>query len=233
MEEKIYTIPVNSAFEKKCGCPFCTLHKELELTELDTILGASMMEPDIRIATNKSGFCGKHFGRMFTMKNRLGMGLMIESHLKSIEKKVSSKPALLVKDSGAKAASFCEELTESCYVCEKIEEKLGKMLKTAVYLWEHEKQFREMLKEQPYFCLPHYAQLLRTASDYMQRKQYPDFLKDISELETAYLQSLSEDVSWFCKKFDYRYENEPWGNAKDSVKRSIDFLSGEGYAEEK
>ena len=192
-----------------------------------------MMEPDIRIETNKKGFCGKHFGRMFTMKNRLGMGLMLESHLQTIEKKVSAKPALLVKDSGAKAAEFCEELSKSCYVCDKIDEKLGKMLKTAVYLWEHEKQFREMMNEQPYFCLPHYAEFLRTASDYMPRKIYPDFLKEISELETAYLSMLSSDVSWFCKKFDYRYDAEPWGNAKDSVKRAIDFLSGEGFAQEK
>ena len=38
------------------------------------------------------------------------------------------------------------------------------------------------------------------------------------------LESLKEDVSWFCKKFDYRYDQEPWGDAKDAVERSIDFL---------
>ena len=41
------------------------------------------------------------------------------------------------------------------------------------------------------------------------------------------MSSLTEDVSWFCKKFDYRYENEPWKGAKDSVERAIRFLSGE------
>ena len=59
MEEKIYTIPVNEAFDKKCGCPFCTLFSELEQTELESILGAAMMEPDTRIETNKKGFCKK------------------------------------------------------------------------------------------------------------------------------------------------------------------------------
>ena len=29
--EKIYTIPVNEAFDKKCGCPFCTIERMLEL----------------------------------------------------------------------------------------------------------------------------------------------------------------------------------------------------------
>ena len=81
MIEKIYTIPVNEAFDLYSGCPICSLYKKLEDIELDAILGAAMMEPDIRIETNKKGFCGKHFDIMFNMKNRLGLALMIESHL--------------------------------------------------------------------------------------------------------------------------------------------------------
>ena len=55
-----FTIPVNEAFEASaanpaCGCPLCALYRKLEADELDLILGASMMEPDIRIKTNKSG----------------------------------------------------------------------------------------------------------------------------------------------------------------------------------
>ena len=42
-----------------------------------------------------------------------------------------------------------------------------------------------------------------------------------------YIDSLSSDVSWFCKKFDYRYDSEPWYNSKDSVQRSVKFLSGD------
>ena len=38
------------------------------------------------------------------------------------------------------------------------------------------------------------------------------------------MDSLTEDVSWFCKKFDYRYDEEPWYNSKDAVERAIRFL---------
>jgi esterase/lipase superfamily enzyme len=31
-------------------------------------------------------------------------------------------------------------------------------------------------------------------------------------------------VSWFCKKFDYRYDKEPWYNSKDAVERAFKFL---------
>ena len=70
MLEKIYTIPVNEAFDQ-CrgneaeGCPFCKLYRRLENDEIEIILGASMMEPDIRIQTNRLGFCGRHFDIMF------------------------------------------------------------------------------------------------------------------------------------------------------------------------
>ena len=30
MKEKIYTIPVNDAFDKDCECPLCAMYQELE-----------------------------------------------------------------------------------------------------------------------------------------------------------------------------------------------------------
>ena len=68
--EKIYTIPVNEAFDacaedNEKGCPFCEMYRVLQEKELEIILGASMMEPDVRIKTNKQGFCRGHYEKMF------------------------------------------------------------------------------------------------------------------------------------------------------------------------
>ena len=77
--EQIYTIPINEAFDAltaegaPCECPVCRLEGRLEENELDLILGASMMEPDIRIKTNAEGFCRDHYKKMLGMKNRLGL----------------------------------------------------------------------------------------------------------------------------------------------------------------
>lgn len=226
MEERIYTIPVNEAFESDDGCPFCRLHKKLEDDELDLILGASMMEPDIRIQTNKLGFCGKHNSRMFNMKNRLGMALMMESHLATIRKSVETKSSIFVKDAGVSTSKALDELSCSCYVCERVDGKIIKMLETAVLLWEKDKNFRTKTENQKYFCLPHYSMFLKTASNKMSKKIYPEFLKAVNEIEMAYFDKLSADVSWFCKKFDYRYDSEPWGDAKDAVERTLLFLNG-------
>lgn len=227
MEEKIYTIPVNMAFEKQDGCPFCRLYRELEEKELDIIMGAAMMEPDIRIETNKLGFCKKHFNDMFFMKNRLSLAQMLESHLDTIKKNVEISRSVFVKDAGEKTAKFAREQSESCYVCKRIDGKLQKMVDVAALLWDRHMDFREKTEKQPYFCLEHYAMFINSASRMMNKKRYESFCEKISEIEMRYFNSLSSDVSWFCKKFDYRYENEDWGTSKDSVERSIKFLCGE------
>ena len=88
-----FTIPVNEAFEASaadhsCGCALCALSRKLEENELDLILGASMMEPDIRIRTNERGFCRQHYDMMFVRKNRLGMALTLESHLDELSREI-------------------------------------------------------------------------------------------------------------------------------------------------
>lgn len=228
--EQIYTIPVNEAFDlvaekPECGCPFCVLYKKLQEDELEIILGASMMEPDIRIRTNEEGFCLSHYNIMLRRKRMLGMGLMLESHLAEVEKKIKG-PTLFGSKAQA-SISAIEKLNADCYVCGRISKNLNAMISTAVYLFETDSAFTEKFKKTPYFCLPHYKAMLEYASKKMPKRAFRDFYEAAHGIEENYAASLKSDVSWFCKKFDYRYDEEPWYNAKDSVYRSIKFLSGE------
>lgn len=82
MKEKIYTIQVTEAFRKDCECCMCILEKQLEDESVDYILGASLMEPDHHMITNEKGFCSKHFEMLYNkQENRLGLGLVIDTHL--------------------------------------------------------------------------------------------------------------------------------------------------------
>ena len=225
--EQIYTIPVNEAFEasaadKSCGCPFCTLYNKLEDDELDLILGASMMEPDVRIQTNKEGFCRTHYDMMFVRKNRLGMALTLESHLDELKDDIRDGGFLSAP--GQKPLKRISALEDSCYVCRRIEFNFAHMIETAVLLWEKDEEFRDKLRAQPYFCLPHYRRLLATASESLSKKKFPEFEKACATIVNGYISQLKDDVSWFCKKFDYRYDEEPWYNSRDSVERAMRFL---------
>ena len=55
----------------------------------------------------------------------------------------------------------------------------------------------------------------------------------LDKVVRPYLDKLAEDVSWFCKKFDYRYENEPWKDSKDAVERTMKFLRSDIHVNEK
>jgi len=225
--EQIYTIPVNEAFEASaadasCGCPFCALYNKLEDNELELILGASMMEPDVRIQTNKEGFCRTHYDMMFVRKNRLGMALTLESHIDELKKGI--KDGGLFSAPGSNAIKRIGELECSCYVCRRIDFNFSHMIETAVYLWDEDEAFMDKLKAQPYFCLPHYNALLTVARERLGKKKFPEFEKACATIEDAYIEKLGNDVSWFCKKFDYRYDSEPWYDSKDAVERAIKFL---------
>lgn len=230
MAETIYTIPINEAFDKAvsnepCDCPFCLLQELLENNELEIIMGASMMEPDIRIETNKKGFCKHHFDRIFERGNRLGLGLILESHLAEIEKKVFDG-ATLFDGKGEKEQSKIHELETSCYVCDRMNLSLTKMFDNMVYLWETDELFREKFKNQKYFCLPHYQALLEYGRNRLSKKDFAAYFKTARDIEKAYISELGGDVSWFCKKFDYRYDDEPWYHAKDAIPRALAFLTG-------
>ena len=98
------------------------------------------------------------------------------------------------------------------------------MIETAVFLWDEDEDFRAKFSAQPYFCLPHYRRLISCAQNRLSKKRSPELIKDAARIVESYMATLSEDVSWFCKKFDYRYDAEPWYNSKDAVERSMKFL---------
>ena len=236
--EQIYTIPVNEAFEASrddasCGCPMCAIYRKLEENELDLILGASMMEPDIRIKTNESGFCRTHYDMMLARQNRLGMALTLESHLAELRRDITEQSLPLIQPRGEKPAKRIKALEESCYVCGRVNANFTLLIDNLIYLWSTDEAFREKFSAQPYFCLPHFRAMLEVAKAKLSKKSYGEFSKAAQAVVLPYFDSLCEDVSWFCKKFDYRYDDEPWGNSKDAVERAMKFLRSDLHRKNK
>ena len=91
MIDSIYTIPIKDVFEPKDGCPVCRLRDTLETRCVEYILGAAMMEPDIRIKTNELGFCRKHFNMMFNKHLFLSLTLTRLKRIYSPEKTFSTR----------------------------------------------------------------------------------------------------------------------------------------------
>ncbi len=217
MAEHLYTIAINEHFGKKCGCPVCSLYEMLEKNEIDVITGAAMMEPSIRIETNRLGFCEDHYNKMITNGKRLPVALILQSHMEEIRAKINSaKPDATEK--------YLSNLEQSCYVCDKLNEKMKNVFSNIVYLWKTDEAFRKSFSEQPRFCLPHYRALLAVSKE-MGRKDRLAFCEALGKVTEGSLKTLSGDIDWFCKKFDYRFAKEDWKNSKDAIERTVEALT--------
>ncbi len=218
MAEKIYSIKIKEAFFEKCGCPLCSLRSFLEKDEIDRILGASMMEPDIRKETNRKGFCKNHLEKLFSAGNKLPMALMVSTHIEELGGK-------LFKGNGKRSAAAYAQARKSCYLCSRINLFMGRVMDNICYLYSAEESFRKLLAEQEYFCKTHSGKLLEMAEKCLPKKERLAFCAEVAGINQRYLETLKEDLDWFCKKFDYRYAKEDWKNSKDAIERAVKYLS--------
>jgi len=150
---------------------------------------------------------------------------MLESHLDKIKGYIKV-PSLSLSGKTDAVLSKLRAVNSSCYVCKRIDTYLEKMIETVCILWSNDKAFREKFDRQPFFCLLHYEAMLEKSRSYVPKKMRDDFLKAADSIQGKYIEKLKDDISWFCKKFDYRYKDEPWNDSKDAIERSIAFLSG-------
>lgn len=227
MRESILTVPISEIFEPKCGCPICTMRNTLEYRTVEYIMGAAMMEPDVRIETNRLGFCRSHYEKMLKQKNRLSLALMLQTHLETVQKEVFGKKTLF--ESKSKKQKALSNHNSTCFVCSKIDWAMERFLVTIFDMYQNSKDFRTLFSEQPYLCLPDCEMLISAAAEGLNKKMLPQFTDACFELAGRYCSELYGDVSHFCSMFDYRNSGKDadWGNSKDSVERAIDFLTSE------
>ena len=235
MAEQLYTIPINEAFDEKQGCPLCRLRQKLENQSLSYIMGAAMMEPDIRIVTNQLGFCREHFHKMLGMGNRLSLALMLDSHLQYVaqqlpeaEEKKPGRLGKLKKYDGESPAPHMLGQAKSCYVCRRAAEFEQKYISNVVYIWKKDPAFQEKLRAQPYFCLEHAALLLAQGQKDLSETGYLTFSRDILELCRNKMKDLSAHVTEFCRSFDHENAGKPLSpEARSAVEDAVAFLSGD------
>lgn len=252
MKEKIYTIPVTEAFRNDCECPMCILEKKLEDEYVDYTLGPSLMEPESRVDTNEKGFCRRHLEQLYNKQNnRLGLGLIIDTHLAEQNSKLKNiyqaRAAGVKKESGqsllkdlsgrltakqTETSRLIEDVLKSlaaldstCTICGKLEYTMDRYIDVILYLWFKEEDFKKMFHNKG-FCLRHFRMLLEGVRKYLSPKEGAVFMDYIMQLQLENMERIQQEVNWFTKKFDYRNNEAPWGNSKDAIPRSIQKLAG-------
>lgn len=228
MKEKLYTIPINDAFALDCECPICAMRKVLETNAIEFAMGPSYMEDDIRMETDKAGFCAPHMKMLIDQNNKLGLALVLKTHIDKTNQEID-KRMKMPSGSGSffkKAASnplleYIDGLNHSCYICNRIQDTFSRYLHTVVVLWKTDAAFGQTYRNCKGFCTEHLGDLLKEGESYLSKSAFEEFRRITTELYLNNMKRVADDLEWFVNKFDYRYKDEPWKNAKDAIPRAV------------
>lgn len=240
MKEQLYTIPVNEALDKNTECPICAMYESLEQSALEFTLGPSYMEDDVRMVTDRIGFCERHIDMMYKKGNRLGLALMMKTHADKVisevynKKKTMKLPKVsLFKKSDAPAensvSAYLGELEKNCFVCEKITNVFDRYIDTVFYLYQSDGDFREKFFKSKGFCNKHLRLLLNESGKKLDEKQASEFNEKCVNLYLTNMERVRDDLSWFIDKFDYRNQDAPWKDGKDAPQRMMMKQNGVFY----
>ena len=226
MKESIYTIPISEVFEPKCGCPICALYSQLENRWVEYITGAAMMEPDVRVETNKQGFCLEHFEMMLAQRNRLSVALILQTRLAHVDETlipIPEKRSLFAK------APAPATTANSCFVCAQINREFLRIGDNIASLWGRDADFKALYSEQEFLCLPHYRALSGAASKALKPADAEVFVAESARLTRKRLSQIKADVDSFCNLFDYRNAGSgaPSPEVSAAIESAIAYLIGE------
>jgi hypothetical protein len=238
---KLEISKVHDAYAEHGECPLCSLMDSAEKTCLVSFQGSRVMEPNVRVQTNKMGFCPDHYRKLYRGENKLGLSLVVHTHLQeklprlaaALEGAVKEAEAALSrksKDAGARPLDpilrFLDEMRESCFICGLLAVDLDRYLFTIVYLWKQDPGFREVLRASRGFCLVHVRRLFEYARDALKARELAGFLEDVVPLMTGSLARLEREIFGFTQLFHDSNRSLGSDAERTALARTLQKLSG-------
>ncbi len=237
MKEQLDMIPVNDAFDAGDECPFCWLERKAQQGAMRYVAGngASYMEPDVRAATDRLGFCVQHMKDLYDYGNQLGSALILQTHfaglLEELEYEAANvtvpKKRLFSKKQPAPDAYHqrLQRKVDSCYLCDRLAYNMNRYYHT-FFVMLKDPAFRAKVESSKGFCLRHFATMLQKAEDEVPSGQREWFYNTVYTLEKEQLTRVKMDLDWFIAKFVYRNAGADWKNSWDALSRSMQKLQG-------
>ena len=118
--------------------------------------------------TNTTGFCPDHLGKLYQGENKLGLGLVVLTHLQeklpvirsALEGAVSSAQGGRRDAEGRGSQGIIvslETMRDDCFVCGLLSRDLDRYTFTILYLWRRDRDFAAIFRASRGFCLSHFC----------------------------------------------------------------------------
>ena len=204
---KLEISKVHDAYGNPGECPLCLLEQDAERTYLRSFQHSRVMEPNVRVQTNRQGFCPDHYRKLYDGENKLGLGLVVHTHLQQLRPELNAALDALMKSAGSRnrkdqaaaAAAALAGRRDSCFVCGMLRADMQRYIATILYLWNKDPEFAPVFRASRGFCIPHFAQALEQASTAMRPDRFERWLAATIPLMKEALDSLEGDLHAFTQ----------------------------------
>jgi len=227
---------VHDAYAGGGECPLCVLMEGAERTYLASFQHSRVMEPNVRVQTNRTGFCPDHLGKLFQGENKLGLALVMLTHVQ--EKLPLLRDALEGtvraaedgrRDAEARirsAIQSLETMRDDCFICGLLSQDLERYAWTILYLWRKDRDFPAVFRASRGFCLSHFCAMLRSARDLLRRDRLAAWLRDVVPLMTGSLDQLVKDLAAFTQLHQAGNRSLGTEEERSALSRTLQKLSG-------
>ena len=189
------------------------------------------MEPTERVLVNKHGFCGNHLSMMFKEHKNLPLALQLHTYMLNQEKSLYKK-----LDEGLKQGKrtkgidpikeYINALTDSCLICNKIDDNIQRYYETLLAMWENDEKFRKLCKESHGFCMPHFSVMYTQTQKQLYGKTREEFNSWLINKQKEGWARLEKQLKSYTEKFNYQNAGMPRDESSDALSRSINKLKG-------
>lgn len=235
MKIVLETIPVWDALKKDEECPICSLMKEAERDAVRYYLSSAIMTPEVRVETNRYGFCPHHSLILAEGGNPQSLALTMDTYYEenekafapyftSLKKSHSSFQVKKAIDGLKKAAA---EREAGCLVCTRMNDRLYRYSFTISALTKEDKDFAKAFRESKGLCLHHTLKVSEVAEDALSGKELVEFQKMLFDLLERNLGRVRQDDWWMTQKYKSENADKPWNGCEDAQKRAVKKLVGE------
>jgi hypothetical protein len=225
---------VHDAYTKPGECPLCVLEDAAETVYLKSFAHSRVMEPNVRVQTNMKGFCPAHYRKLYDGENKLGLSLVVHTHLQHVAAEVGGALDALTRAAEARnpkdrtnaAVAPLAPLRDSCFICALLHEDMDRYVETILYLWNKDPGFPEVIRSSSGFCVPHFITVVEAGSSSLPAESLRHLLPELAALMTKSLERLERELGAFSQLHQAGNTSMGTDAERSSLGRVIQKLAG-------
>lgn len=231
---KLEISKVHDAYARPGECPLCILEADAETTYLRSFQNSRVMEPNVRVQTNRTGFCPAHYRKLYEGENKLGLALVVHTRLQhvialvdtSLDAMARAADGRRPKQQLASAAVPIAALRSSCFICGLLSADMQRYAFTVLYLWSRDTGFNAAYRESNGFCVPHFMAAFDEALDSLRPDRLRAWLGDTIPLMKGSLERLEGELLAFTQLHQAGNVSPGTEAEKTALGRTLQKLAG-------